>query len=198
MFGYYKGVHAWAARDQRLELYAVDLVRVPGSPDAPAPHAAVTSSRGRGAAPASGEACVNRCEIRGLMPGALASAGRFDQAARLAAGNRAAPHDDLVGDTWAAGRTGFRRRDGSRQDTLGAARSLGCCGRGGDRADNGGESGNDCQSSIHRVHPWESSRESDYGTRLIDSRENVELVPMETLPIESNVAVTLPIVTYAG
>ena len=41
MFGYYKGVHALTARSQRLELYAVDFIRVSGSLDPPAPRAAV-------------------------------------------------------------------------------------------------------------------------------------------------------------
>jgi Integrase core domain len=40
------------------------------------------------------------------------------------------------------------------------------------------------------------SRESDYGIRTVESRlKGFRLVPMETLPIESNVAVILPFVT---
>ena len=97
-------VHALPACRQRLELYPVDFIRAPGSPDAPAKRqTAVTPQSCKGATPASGKACVSCCDIRGLMPGALALAGHFDQVPRLTAGDLAARHDYLVSDTRATG-----------------------------------------------------------------------------------------------
>ena len=128
IFDYYEGVHALTARSQLLELYAVDFVRVSGSPDSSTPPAAVTPSRGKGAAPATGEARVNLGDVWGLVPGAFAFASCLYQVARFAAGDRAAPHDDLVGDTRASCRASLRGADGSRLDKLGAARLFGSCG----------------------------------------------------------------------